>query len=432
MEQDALTSPARPGRLQQALSALRRPVAWVAIAALALMAWQWIDSRSRMAGLQEEVARRLVDRGFRRQLETDAWDSTPGGHVLVREGAVVAWRIPETLSENPRFAIVGAHTDSPSLKLKPQPTASNVGYAQAAMELYGGLLLNSWLDREFGLAGRLTLRDGTTTLVRTPGWLRIPQLAPHMDRSVNESLHLDRQHHMKPLLGLTGGRDLMTAIADVIAAADRAGIVHRDLKPENVLVVDPAGGEVRVIDWGIAHHPVGPRLTLENLSLGTPTYIAPEQALGRPVDGRADVYALGVIAYEAVVGRPPFASDHALAMVLKHLLEAPPPVRAQRPDVPCCLAALIEAMLAKDPEHRPTAREVRARLAPLQAGAAPVACDHDDALGAYCELVVTDAATEDAPAFEVLPPPATTWQRDPAWAGRRAPRAARAAAIVDV
>jgi len=225
---------------------------------------------------------------------------------------------------------------------------------------------------------------------------------------------------------------LMTAIADVIAAADRAGIVHRDLKPENVLVVDPAGGEVRVIDWGIAHHPVGPRLTLENLSLGTPTYIAPEQALGRPVDGRADVYALGVIAYEAVVGRPPFASDHALAMVLKHLLEAPPPVRAQRPDVPCCLAALIEAMLAKDPEHRPTAREVRARLAPLQAGAAPVACDHDDALGAYCELVVTDAATEDAPAFEVLPPPATTWQRDPAWAGRRAPRAARAAAIVDV
>ena len=219
---------------------------------------------------------------------------------------------------------------------------------------------------------------------------------------------------------------------DGLEAAHAAGIVHRDLKPENVLVVDPAGGEVRVIDWGIAHHPVGPRLTLENLSLGTPTYIAPEQALGRPVDGRADVYALGVIAYEAGVGRPPFASDHALAMVLKHLLEAPPPVRAQRPDVPCCLAALIEAMLAKDPEHRPTAREVRARLAPLQAGAAPVACDHDDALGAYCELVVTDAATEDAPAFEVLPPPATTWQRDPAWAGRRAPRAARAAAIVDV
>ncbi|HBX80983.1 MAG: M18 family aminopeptidase [Propionibacteriaceae bacterium] len=190
----------------------------------------------------EEVARRLVDRGFRRQLETDAWDSTPGGHVLVREGAVVAWRIPETLSENPRFAIVGAHTDSPSLKLKPQPTASNVGYAQAAMELYGGLLLNSWLDREFGLAGRLTLRDGTTTLVRTPGWLRIPQLAPHMDRSVNESLHLDRQHHMKPLLGLTGGRDLMTAIADV-AGVHPDDILGHDLfayvtEPPAVIGID--------------------------------------------------------------------------------------------------------------------------------------------------------------------------------------------------
>lgn len=229
---------------------------------------------------------------------------------------------------------------------------------------------------------------------------------------------------------------LMSAIVDVIAAADRLGIVHRDLKPENVLVLDPAGDDVRVIDWGIARHPIGPRLTLEHLSLGTPTYIAPEQALGLAVDGRADVYALGVIAYEAVAGRPPFASDHPLAMVLKHLLEAPPALGALRPDVPCRLVALIEDMLVKDPARRPTAGQVRERLAPLRSGvAAPVARDPDDDHGAYCELLVIHD-DDDTPTLEVLAAPPRTWQRELAWAapaaGNRAPRAERGAVVVDV
>lgn len=172
-----------------------------------------------------EVANRLVAHGFVRQDEAEPWDSSPGGHVLVREGAVIAWRVPEG---NPdRFLIVGAHTDSPSLKLKPLPNVVSAGYAQAAMEIYGGPLLNSWLDREFGLAGRLVTRDGAR-LVRTPAWLRIAQLAPHMDRSVNENLHLDRQAHMMPLLGLAGGRDLLAAVAEA-GGVDPGEVLGHDL-----------------------------------------------------------------------------------------------------------------------------------------------------------------------------------------------------------
>ena len=80
------------------------------------------------------------------------------------------------------------------------------------MEVYGGPLLNSWLDREFGLAGRVVTRSGEVHLVSTPAWLRIPQVAPHLDRSVNDSLHLDRQVHLKPIFG-TGSVDVLSAVA---------------------------------------------------------------------------------------------------------------------------------------------------------------------------------------------------------------------------
>jgi aspartyl aminopeptidase len=88
------------------------------------------------------------------------------------------------------------------------------------MEVYGGPLLNSWLDREFGLAGRVVTRDGEVRLVSTPPWLRIPQAAPHLDRSVNENLHLDRQVHLKPVFG--------TASVDVLAAIAGSLDLHRD------------------------------------------------------------------------------------------------------------------------------------------------------------------------------------------------------------
>ena len=209
---------------------------------------------------------------------------------------------------------------------------------------------------------------------------------------------------------------MMATIADVVAAAHRNGIVHRDLKPENVLVTGAELDNLRVIDWGIARQPVNARLTLENFTLGTPTYMAPEQARGLLVDGRADVYALGVMAYEAATGRPPFQADNAIALVLKHLNEPPQPVRSLRPDLPPGLAWLIDSMLEKDPAARPTAAAVSARLARLMQLAADTADStgadyaeyayerNDAAVDEYAEIVVTndDDDAQDDDDYEVV------------------------------
>jgi aspartyl aminopeptidase len=146
-----------------------------------------------------EIARRLIEEGFAIQAETEAWDSSPGGHVLVREGAVLAWRIPDEADGLTPFRMIGSHTDSPAFKLKPKPDLSSSGYGQLGVEIYGGPLLNSWLDRELGVAGRL-VTDGGVTLVQSESIARIPQLALHLDRSVNDDgLKLDKQRHTAPL-----------------------------------------------------------------------------------------------------------------------------------------------------------------------------------------------------------------------------------------
>lgn len=141
----------------------------------------------------------LVSEGFEALDEKSQWRQLPPNGVTVRDGAVIAWRIPEGFSSDAAIRVVGAHTDSPAFKLKPNPSFTRVGWQQAGMEIYGGPLLNSWLDRDLGLAGRLVMLDGSVVLVRTGPWLRIAQLAPHLDRSVNESLHLDKQAHLAPV-----------------------------------------------------------------------------------------------------------------------------------------------------------------------------------------------------------------------------------------
>ncbi len=172
-----------------------------------------------------ELARQLDAEGFARVDEAKPFDGDPGGHYAIRDGAVIAWWLPEGFDPaRAGFRIVGAHTDSPSLKLKPQPSASAFGWQQAAVEVYGGPLPNAWLDRELGLAGRVVTRDGEQVLVATPAWLRVPQVAPHLDRSVNESLSLNRQRHLKPIYAV-GRPDL--DLLDLIA--DRAGLEAADI-----------------------------------------------------------------------------------------------------------------------------------------------------------------------------------------------------------
>lgn len=171
-----------------------------------------------------EVARRLGAAGFRQVAETDTWEDA-GRAFVVRDGAVVAWVRPGTATPTTPLRILGAHTDSPGFKLKPRPTISAHGWLQAGVEVYGGPLLNSWLDRELELAGRVTTRDGREHLVRTGPFLRIPQLAIHLDRSVNEKLTLDRQRHTVPVFGIGEGADLLTHLAGAagLAAEDVAG-----------------------------------------------------------------------------------------------------------------------------------------------------------------------------------------------------------------
>ncbi|MCX5332779.1 MULTISPECIES: M18 family aminopeptidase [unclassified Streptomyces] len=186
------------------------------------------------------AAERLEKAGFRQVAETDAWDGTTGGKYVLRGGAIVAWYVPEGAEPHTPFRIVGSHTDSPNLRVKPLPDAGAHGWRQVAVEIYGGPLLNSWLDRDLGLAGRLTLRDGSTRLVNVGRpLLRVPQLAVHLDRSVStEGLKLDKQRHLQPIWGL--GNDI------------REGDLIAFLEEENGL---PAG---EVTGWDLMVHSVEP------------------------------------------------------------------------------------------------------------------------------------------------------------------------------
>lgn len=168
-----------------------------------------------------EAARRLDGAGFTGLDELEPWEGGPGRFYIVRDGALIAWVVPENAGPTTGFNILGAHTDSPSFKLKPKPTTGAFGWLQAGVEMYGGPLLNSWLDRELQLAGRLVMLDGTQHLTSTGPMLRFPQLAIHLDRNVNDGLTLDKQRHMNPVWGLgnPADSDLLAVLASHVTGA---------------------------------------------------------------------------------------------------------------------------------------------------------------------------------------------------------------------
>jgi aspartyl aminopeptidase len=155
-----------------------------------------------------EAARRLKQAGFTGLDELEPWDGGTGNFYLVRDGALIAWVVPDGAGPTTGFNILGSHTDSPSFKLKPKPTIGAHGWLQAGVEVYGGPLLNSWLDRELQLAGRLVMLDGTQHLTATGPLFRFPQLAIHLDRAANDGLTLDKQRHMNPVWGLGNPADV--------------------------------------------------------------------------------------------------------------------------------------------------------------------------------------------------------------------------------
>ena len=195
-----------------------------------------------------EAARRLTAAGFVELVENEEWPLAPGKYFAVRDGAIVAWITPEGAATTTPFRIVGAHTDSPGFKLKPKPTTGLHGWLQAGVEVYGGPLFTSWLDRELEFAGRLVFDDGTSALVRTGAFLRFPQLAVHLDRGVNsDGLTLNAQQHLNPVIGVGNVADT-DVIAHLAALAGRAG---SDVVGYDIVTADTAEPRVFGLDGAL-------------------------------------------------------------------------------------------------------------------------------------------------------------------------------------
>lgn len=197
-----------------------------------------------------------------------------------------------------------------------------------------------------------------------------------MELVEGESLRqlLDRKRVLDP----TEAVDIARQVAAALEHAHRQGIVHRDIKPANVLV--PREGPVKVTDFGIAKATGGADFTRTGTVVGTARYLAPEQVRGHPTDARTDVYALGLVLYEMLAGRPAYHGDTEMATALARLAGPPPPLAQLRPDVPAALASVLEAALQPEPAQRiPSAAAFEdallraARGHPIQSPTAPPA-----------------------------------------------------------
>ncbi len=194
-----------------------------------------------------ESARLLEQAGFRRRAERDPWPRGAGSFYVLRGGSLVAWILPERASSAAPFLVVGAHTDSPNLRIKPCPDATRAGYKQLAVEVYGSALLNSWLDRDLGLAGRAFVRgaerpQGHLFRIDRP-ILRIPQLAIHLNREITtEGLRLNPQEHLLPFFAL-----------ETSSGSARDGATLRGLIAE---ALDCAPGDV--LAWDAMCHDTSP------------------------------------------------------------------------------------------------------------------------------------------------------------------------------
>jgi serine/threonine protein kinase len=154
---------------------------------------------------------------------------------------------------------------------------------------------------------------------------------------------------------------LAMQVLDALSHAHRAGVVHRDLKPANLMITEM--GVVKVMDFGIARVLGTEHFTQGGYMMGTPAYMAPEQVLGGEIDGRADLYAVGVVLYRLLSGQLPFSADTAIAMVQKQVNESPIPITQFQPDLPQWCARVLNRVLAKSPADRfQTADEFRTAL----------------------------------------------------------------------
>ncbi|MGH7585591.1 MAG: serine/threonine-protein kinase, partial [Gemmatimonadales bacterium] len=255
-------------------------------------------------------------------------------------------------------------------------SAALVGRYELARELGHGGMATVWLAHDLRHGRQVALKvlrpelgavigaDRFLAEIRTTAHLQHPHILPLFDSGEADGLLF----YVMPLIEGESLRDrldretqlpvdvavrLASEVASALDYAHRHGVIHRDIKPENVLLHD---GRALVADFGIAlaaSRAGGSRMTETGMSLGTPHYMSPEQAMGeRELDARSDVYSLGAMAYEMLAGEPPYTGATAQAIVAKVITEKPAPLTTRRDTVPPHVAAAIHRALAKLPADR--------------------------------------------------------------------------------
>jgi len=234
--------------------------------------------------------------------------------------------------------------------------------------------------REIALAARLQHPHIVPLLSAGLAGTHLYYTMPYVDgESLRERLNRERP------MAFADIATIIEHVAGALSYAHEEGIVHRDIKPENVMFFH---GEAVVLDFGIGKALISAstteteaevlRITQVGMSLGTPTYVAPEQGAGdQSLDHRADLYALGVVAYEMITGHPPFTGRSPQAVIEAHANKVPEPLAVRRPDVPKHLAAIVMRTLEKRPSNRPStgeeiAKAVSVPVAPRHSGGGPV------------------------------------------------------------
>lgn len=243
-------------------------------------------------------------------------------------------------------------------------------------------VLRKDLGRDPDTAARFHREARTLSQLKHPNTVTVFDFGQTSDRLLYLAMELLEGEMLSTRIKREGPLDVQLTIrtaVGVLRSLDEAharGIVHRDLKPDNIFLakvhgVQPEDGEsVKVVDFGIAKIRDGERgidalQTQEGTVFGTPRYMSPEQAQGKPIDGRSDLYAVGVLLFHMLTGRPPFTDDDAVIVMAHHIKTVPPPVRQVAPNrpIPESLEKLVQRVLAKDPAKRPqTAAEFLALL----------------------------------------------------------------------
>lgn len=235
----------------------------------------------------ESTAILLEGSGFTRVAETDPTPTEPGRYLTIRGGSLIAWATEADDAPATPFRVVGAHTDSPNLRIKPRPDVLRAGWQQLAVEIYGGPLLNTWLDRDLGLSGRVAVRgasgvEARLLLIDEP-LLRVSQLAPHLDRTVHtEGLKLNTQQHLVPHWGQgSEAADFVSFVAEQLGVS-REDVLGWDLMTHDLTPARRIGRDRDLLASA----------RLDNLATSFAATLALESAVEAGADGVVPVIAL--------------------------------------------------------------------------------------------------------------------------------------------